>query len=196
MGLGDTGIKLDQRGIPEFDPDTLQVGGLPLFIAGDVNGDRAILHEASDEGRIAGYNAVHGDRQRFVRRAPLRIAFSEPNLAVAGRSFAELKDKQPVVGEVRFDGQGRSLVMGKNAGILRIYGEPETGKLLGAEMIAPSGEHLAHLLAWSIQQNLTVFDVLRMPFYHPVVEEGLRTAIRDLARRVDPSRSALELAVL
>jgi dihydrolipoamide dehydrogenase len=29
--------------------------------------------------------------------------------------------------------------------------------------------------------KLTVDEMLRMPFYHPVVEEGLRTALRDAA---------------
>ena len=41
-------------------------------------------------------------------------------------------------------------------------------------------EHLAHLLAWAIQSGMTVTRALEMPFYHPVVEEGLRTALRDL----------------
>ena len=39
-------------------------------------------------------------------------------------------------------------------------------------------EQLAHLLAWAIQANFTVAQALQMPFYHPVLEEGLRTALR------------------
>jgi dihydrolipoamide dehydrogenase len=34
------------------------------------------------------------------------------------------------------------------------------------------------LLAWALQQELTITDMLGMPFYHPVIEEGLRTALR------------------
>ena len=41
-------------------------------------------------------------------------------------------------------------------------------------------EHIAHLLAWAAQQRMTVPAMLDMPFYHPVIEEGLRTALRDL----------------
>jgi dihydrolipoamide dehydrogenase len=48
-------------------------------------------------------------------------------------------------------------------------------------MIAPSGEHLGHLLAWACQMRMTVEQMLELPFYHPVVEEGVRTALRDLA---------------
>ena len=49
------------------------------------------------------------------------------------------------------------------------------------ELCAPAGEHLAHLLALALQQSLTVCELLRLSFYHPVLEEGLRAALRDLA---------------
>jgi dihydrolipoamide dehydrogenase len=47
-------------------------------------------------------------------------------------------------------------------------------------MLAPAAEHLAHLMAWALQSRMTVEQMLEMPFYHPVIEEGLRTALRDL----------------
>ena len=38
------------------DPLTMQLENLPIFIAGDVNADRPLLHEAGHEGRAAGYH--------------------------------------------------------------------------------------------------------------------------------------------
>ncbi|SDJ42777.1 dihydrolipoamide dehydrogenase [Lutimaribacter saemankumensis] len=70
------------------------------------------------------------------------------------------------------------------AGLLRIHAECETGRLLAAEMCVPGAEHLAHLLALVVEQRMTVADMLAMPFYHPVIEEGLRGALRDLAKDV------------
>jgi dihydrolipoamide dehydrogenase len=67
----------------------------------------------------------------------------------------------------------------RNQGLLHVYADVATGNLRGAEMIGPDAEHLGHLLAWAIQARLTVAQTLEMPFYHPVVEEGLRTALRD-----------------
>lgn len=84
-------------------------------------------------------------------------------------------------GEVSFEDQGRARVIGRDRGLLRVYAESDTGLLLGAEMIGPSAEHLGHLLAWSIESRLTVSELLQRPFYHPVLEEGLRTALRTLA---------------
>ncbi|HEY9143024.1 MAG TPA: hypothetical protein VIM90_04475, partial [Arenimonas sp.] len=69
-----------------------------------------------------------------------------------------------------------------------------TGCILGAELCTPSGDHLAHLLALAVDQQLTVFDLLRMPIYHPVLEEGLRTALRDAGKQVDDSPDRSDLA--
>lgn len=187
LGLDKLGVNLDAHGLPPFNTQTMQIGDLPIFLAGDMNGERPILHEAADEGRIAGYNSVRQAPSTFSRRTPLNITFSHPNIAVVGRSLASLKDMKYSTGEVKFDGQGRSLVMVENSGYLRVYGDTKSAKLLGAEMMAPAGEHLAHLLSWIIQRGMTVFEVLHLPFYHPVVEEGLRTALRDLAGKVEPS---------
>lgn len=69
----------------------------------------------------------------------------------------------------------------------------DNGRLLGAEMCVPAGEHMAHLLALAIDRSLTVQDLLRMPFYHPVLEEGLRTALRTLAAQL-PAGNESDLA--
>jgi len=79
----------------------------------------------------------------------------------------------------------------RNRGHLRVYGDIATGRFLGAEMAGPDAEHIAHLLAWALQAELTVADMLAMPFYHPVIEEGLRTALRDLDAQINAgNRSA------
>ena len=83
------------------------------------------------------------------------------------------------IGEVSFHNQGRSRVMLVNQGKMRVYAEQGTGLFIGAEIIGPAAEHLAHLLAWAHQLKMTIPQMLDMPFYHPVIEEGLRTALRD-----------------
>lgn len=189
LGLEHTSLPLDEHGMPRFDPLTLQVEGKrPVFIAGDANHDRPLLHEAADEGRIAGGNAGRWPAlQSGLRRTPLAIVFSDPQIALAGRTHRELRaDKQPfATGTVSFADQGRSRVMGVNAGALQVYAAPDTRRLLGAEMIGPAAEHIGHLLAWSVQRGETVDTALEQPFYHPVIEEGVRTALRDLLRKLD-----------
>lgn len=185
LGLENLPVALDERGIPRFDPHTMQIGALPIFIAGDATGERPLLHEAADEGRIAGYNATRDESTAFRRKVPLLINFSDPNICAVGERWNALDPERTAVGQVNFAPVGRALIMGKNRGILRLYAEHQSGRLLGAEMVAPKGENLAHLIGWSIEQRLTVGQMLRLPFYHPVIEEALQAALYDLYAKID-----------
>ena len=185
LGLERTGLALGARGVPLHDAHTLQAGKSHIFIAGDASDDKPLLHEAADEGRIAGENAARfPDVKPGLRRAPLGVVFTDPQIAIVGGGFAALKTHALAAGEVSFDDQGRARVMLRNRGHLRVYADPETGRFLGAEMVGPDAEHIGHLLAWALQAGMTVSQMLEMPFYHPVVEEGLRTALRDLAAKI------------
>ncbi len=185
LDLHNTSAVLDDKGMPQYDPDTLQLGSSPIFIAGDVNGVLPLLHEASDDGRIAGQNAAaYPDVSPGKRRAPIAVVFSDPQLAAVGTRFKDLPQQGVVFGEVDFADQGRSRVMLKNFGKLRVYASQRDGRFLGAEMAGPAAEHIAHLLAWAVQQEMTINAMLDMPFYHPVVEEGLRTALRHAAQEL------------
>ena len=91
--------------------------------------------------------------------------------------------------------QGRSRVMLRNKGHLRVYADPTSGKFLGAEMVGPDAEHIGHLLAWALQAGMTIDQMLSMPFYHPVVEEGLRTALRSAVRQIETHRDEAEMVM-
>jgi len=184
LGFENLSLELDERGVPVFDRYTMQCGKSHIFVAGDANNDIPLLHEAADEGRIAGDNA--GNFPKVLaghRRAPIGVVFTDPQIAAVGLTLDQVKARCQTcyaTGKVSFEGQGRSRVMAKNKGLLKVYGEQGTGLFLGAEMFGPAAEHIAHLLAWAVQKRMTVSEMLEMPFYHPVIEEGVRTALREL----------------
>ena len=183
LGLENTSVVVDANGVPTFDRQTLQATPGHIFIAGDANAELPLLHEAADEGRIAGDNAGRFPAvEAGERRAPMAVVFSDPQIAGIGLDLNDVQQHNHVEGHILFDRQGRSRVMGKNRGILKIYADVDSGRMLRAEMFGPAAEHIAHLLAWSYQQNLSLDEMLAMPFYHPVIEEGLRTALQNTAK--------------
>lgn len=195
LNLEALNLKYNERKIPLVNSSNYTLKGYEhIFLVGDVNGDRPILHEAADEGNIAGYNSVN-EMTCFQRRTALGITFSDPNIATVGLRYQEIKDKgiDFVTGEVSFEGQGRSIVKLKEKGLLHLYADKRSGLILGAELQAPDGEHLAHLLAWAISLKLNVEEALSLPFYHPVVEEGLRTALRDARKKLENIPKSLEI---
>ena len=206
IGLEKTSIKLDAKGVPEHDPVTAQTvnadGGTgkssPIFIAGDAGNFIPLLHEAADEGRIAGANAARvalgAPVKAGLRRAPIAVVFTDPQIGIVGGGFRSLLPGSFATGRVDFEEQGRARILLRNKGRMNLYAETVTGRFLGAEMFAPGGEHLAHLLAWALQNSMTIEQMLEMPFYHPVLEEGLRTALHDVnATLLTARRRAIEL---
>jgi dihydrolipoamide dehydrogenase len=192
IGLEKTSVKLDAKGVPLYDPVTAQTvnadgngdTGSPIFIAGDADNFVPLLHEAADEGRIAGNNAARVALGKSVtaglRRAPISVVFTDPQIGIVGGGFRSLQPGGFATGQVNFEDQGRARILLRNKGLLNVYAETATGRFLGAEMLAPGGEHLAHLLAWALQNRMTVEQMLEMPYYHPVLEEAVRTALHDV----------------
>ena len=177
LDLGKAGLDLDDDGVPRYERTTMRCGDSSVFLAGDAAADLPLLHEASHEGAIAGRNAAAypapipaGRNTRFA------ITFTEPVLATIGKA----EEEGAVTGSADFSDQGRARVDGRNRGILTLYAAAPDGRLIGADLIAPSGEHLAHMLAWAVQGGLTATQLLNMPFYHPTVEEGLKKALRTI----------------
>ena len=191
LGLENAGLRLDEDGVPVADRATClcEAGEGPtdaaVFVAGDAEGSDPVLPVAIDDGRIAGDNAGRWPEiKAHQRKAGLLVTYTKPSIGVAGLSRADIEAAgHPfAVGEASFADQGRAVVEDRARGLLRVYGEHGTGRLLGAEMITPDGEHHAHLLAWVLGQGLRVQEALGLPVYHPCTEEGVRSALRDLAR--------------
>ncbi|HFB8162554.1 TPA: dihydrolipoyl dehydrogenase [Neisseria gonorrhoeae] len=184
ISLENINIDKDARGVPVADPLTMQTSIPHIFIAGDASNQLPLLHEAADQGKIAGDNAGrYPNIGSGLRRSTIGVVFTSPQIGFVGLKYAQVaaqyQTDEFVIGEVSFKNQGRSRVMLVNKGHMRLYAEKATGRFIGAEIVGPAAEHLAHLLAWAHQMKMTVPQMLDMPFYHPVIEEGLRTALRD-----------------
>jgi dihydrolipoamide dehydrogenase len=181
LSLENSDLELDENGIPAYDPATMQCGDSNVFIAGDATGKRPFLHEAIHEGRIAARNAVrYPTVEREARHTPLSIVFTSPQAGYAGKRYDELDLDNAAVAKLSFKEQARSRIIGKGRGLMHIYADKSNGRIIGTEMIGPAAEHLVHLLAWAIEKQFTVDDLRNLPFYHPVIEEGIFYSLEEL----------------
>ncbi len=198
LNLEATGLTLNERGMPAIDPSTMQVANSPIFVAGDANALRPLMHEAADQGAAAGFNAARLTEQapvRFAAKVPLGIAFTDPDIVSVGQRWDQLNQAQILVGQALGQGNGRARIINSNSSVLRIYADAQTGRLLGASMLAKGGEHLAHLLAASIARQETAAQALQLPYYHPVLEEMLASALQDIVRQ-QPAASPYPLGLV
>lgn len=167
---------------------TKQLGSHPIFIIGDAYTNTPVQHEAAHEGKLTVQNCLNFPKVTNIKiLTPLGIMFSSPEMATVGQSYKHLRDQniQFVTGFINYEKQGRAIVLGKNKGAAEIYIDCSSRQILGAELFVDDAEHLAHLLGWMIMQKMTVDDILMQPFYHPTLEEGLRTALKHARRQID-----------
>lgn len=177
LALETTGIALDDHGTPEFDEATRRCGDSRIFIAGDAGAWRPVLHEAARGGRIAGDVAMGGAPARPL--PALAVTFTEPNLVEVGTPFDKLPENASIE-EVTVADNGRATADGADQGLVRLYAAAD-GKLLGASIAAPGGEHLGQLVALAIDRGMDVATFADQCWYHPTVEEMLQNVARDVA---------------
>lgn len=183
-------INTEYKNIKELpiNAKTKQLSKFPIFIIGDAFTQTPLQHEAAIEGKLAVHNCLNFPMIKNIKiLTPLAIVFSSPEMANIGQTFTTLnQDKSNfVTGFNSYENQGRALVLGKNKGAIEVYVDQNSRQLLGAELFVESAEHLAHLLCWMISEKLTIDDILEKPFYHPTLEEGLRTALKHAKRQLD-----------
>lgn len=181
LDLSASGLHLDDNGLPDVDPETLRCGDSAIFLAGDANANRPVLHEASTEGAVAGRNAAAFPDLTHATRSPrFTITFTDPPLVSIGQG----PDDSAQIGTADYTDQGRAKVEARNVGLARLYAAAPDGRLIGADLFCPGADHLGHLIAWAVDAGMTASDLLSKPFYHPTVEEGLRGALREICRAV------------
>jgi len=181
LDLAHTGIERDDKGTPVFEESTRRCGDSHIFIAGDANAWRPVLHEAARGGRIAGDVAAGGTAHRTL--PALAIAFTEPNIVQVGTDVDDLPEDARI-GRAQVCDNGRAAADGHDAGVVRLYGDRD-GTLIGATIVAPEGEHLGHLVALAIDRGMDAATFADQAWYHPTVEELLQSAARDLAGIAD-----------
>ncbi|WP_405404556.1 dihydrolipoyl dehydrogenase [Paracoccus sp. Ld10] len=186
LDLKASGLKLDDHGTPTSDRTTLQCGSAPVFIVGDANADATLLHEASTEGAIAGANAAaFPDVTPRERSVAFALTFTDPPLAMVGTGPGD----GVISGRSDYSNQGRARAEARAEGAVTLYADAQ-GRLSGADLCCPGGDHLAHLLAWSVQSGATATGLLAMPFYHPTLEEGLKAALRQICSETNQAEPA------
>ena len=180
MNLDKSGLALDSRGLPHYNPLTMQCGDAPIFIAGDATEDLSLWHEAYIEGRMAADSALNYPMRKEGKRTPeLGIYFTDPQMAIVGAAYKTLDPEQLIVGRARMGRGPRHEIYNDPNGMIQVYVNKDGGILLGAEIFGRGAEHMAQTLVLAIEHQMSVAEILQMPVYHPSLEEVMKEALNN-----------------
>ncbi len=186
LGLDEAGVEVSGHEV-RFGPDQ-RTSNPKIFIAGDADGDRMILHVANWEGAVAGRNAASpGASETVDHRLDVMGVFTDPALAWIGLNERQARaaGHDVITADIRFPETGRAITQEVSFGVGKLVAAAETGEILGGQLLAPRADDLIHILAAIMYYRGTAAQMLEMPWYHPTLAEVLMSLARDLAGQLD-----------
>ena len=173
LNLAAAGVKVDDDRVVV--DGALRTSQPHIFAVGDVTNLYDIVHIAIQQGEIAAYNACHaaGPDQLFDDRLVTEVIFTDPQSAVVGLSerACQARGLGYLTASYRFADHGKAMVLGTPHGFVKLLAAPMTGELLGAAIVGSEAGELIHELIAVMYYHGTVFDLTRMPHYHPTLAE-------------------------
>ncbi len=159
-----------------------------IYAVGDVNNVTPIVHLAIQQGEIAAYNAVHADQpgKTIDHRLDTEVVFTDPQVAVLGLNEARAKAEGTpcLTASYPFADHGKALCLGATHGFVKLLCAPQTGEILGAQIVGPEAGELIHELIAVMYYHGTAADLLRMPHYHPTLAEIVTYPAESIVERL------------
>ena len=151
-----------------------------IFGVGDVAGEPMLAHTAMYEGAIAAA-AIAGDPAAIDTTAMPATVFTDPEIATVGQTEADAKAAgyTPVVGKIPLAANGRARTTAATDGFARIVADEPTGRLLGAQLVAPNASELIGELTVAINAGLDLSAITQTIHPHPTISEAVMEAAAD-----------------
>ena len=179
LDLETAGIVGGSRGISvDAHLETSQPG---IYAAGDVLGPSwgAFTHVARRLGVAAAEQAIGVADEEVDSDVGPRAIFTDPELATIGltEDAARTAGYEVKIGRGRFTG-GKARAWGEERGIVKIVAEAETGRILGAHILAYHGADLIHPLGVAMAMGGDAVEAIRRtPHLHPTLGEVVKAAV-------------------
>ncbi len=176
FGLENTAVKVTERGFIEIDGQQ-RTSVSNLYAIGDVAGDPMLAHKASAEAKVA-VDAIMGKKTVFEPNAIPAVVFTDPELAWAGLTETQAKEKGIKVEVARFPwaASGRATTVGRNDGLTKILVDPETERVLGVGIVGVNAGEMISEGVVAIEMAALAGDLGMSIHPHPTLSETLMEA--------------------
>ena len=174
--FANAGIEYDERkGVAVDENFKTAVNG--IYAIGDVNGKQMLAHAAEMQ-------AVHAVNHILNKEDAIRFdimpaaIFTTPEAACVGLTEDQLKE-QGYAYECRkafHRVNGKALTMNETEGMLKLFSEPEAGRILGCHVFGAHSADMVQEVSVLMCRDTTVSQLRDMVHIHPTVNELLLTA--------------------
>ena len=136
--------------------------------------------------KIAAKNALNGNDLRYDATAMPSVVFTDPQAANVGLTEAEARNEDIDVrtSVLTLEYVPRALAARDVRGLIKLVAEAESGRLLGAHILAPEGADSIQTAVLAIKYNLTYSDLAETIFPYLTTVEGLKLAAQTFEKDV------------
>ncbi|PID62595.1 MAG: dihydrolipoyl dehydrogenase [Ignavibacteriae bacterium] len=176
LGLENTKVKLTERGFVTVNPQC-QTTDENIYAIGDIIPGPMLAHKASSEGKVA-VEAIAGHKVAFEPAAIPGVVYTDPEVAWAGLTETEAKEKGIKVNVARFPwaASGRARTMDRSDGLTKLIIDPETERILGVGIVGPGAGELIAEGTLAIEMAALAKDVALTIHAHPTLSETVMEA--------------------
>ncbi|MDV6013604.1 mercury(II) reductase [Haloechinothrix sp. LS1_15] len=185
LDLDAVGVTRGERGEVVADP-SLRTANPRVWATGDVTGGPQFVYVAAAHGTVAADNALTGAGRTLDYRHLPAVIFTSPTLASAGMTEAEALD-------AGFDCEcrildleyvPRALVNRDTRGVIKLVAERDTGRLLGAHMLAHGAGDAIAAAVYAVATGMTVHRMAELWLPYLTMAEGLKLTAQTFTRDV------------
>lgn len=185
LGLEEAGVELLANGGIKVD-ERMRTTRPGVYAAGDVTGRDMFVYMAAYGAKIAARNALNGDGLRYDTTGMPAVVFTDPQVASVGLTELQARRAGYAVAArlLPLDQVPRALTARDTRGLVKLVADADTGKLLGAHILAPEGADSIETAALAIRQGLTVTELADLIFPYLTTVEALKLAAQAFQKDV------------
>lgn len=184
LNLKATGVKVDKRGGIIID-DEMRTTVPHIFAAGDCTSLPQYVYVAAAAGTRAAANML-GRHVKLDLSIMPAVVFTDPQVATVGLTKSQALEKS-IDADSRLlplEYVPRALSAFDTRGFIKLVAEKDTGKILGAQILAHEGSETIQTVAVAMKAKMTIKDLSRMLFPYLTMVEGLKLCAQTFTKSV------------
>jgi dihydrolipoamide dehydrogenase len=176
IGAEKAGIAVTERGFIDVDKQ-MRTNVPHIFAIGDIVGQPMLAHKAVHEGHVAA-EVAHGEKSYFDARQIPSVAYTDPEVAWAGKTEEQCKAEGIKVGKAVFPwaASGRAIANGRDEGFTKLLFDTTTHRVIGGGIVGTHAGDLISEICLAIEMGCEPADIGKTIHPHPTLGESIGLA--------------------
>jgi dihydrolipoamide dehydrogenase len=176
IGAEKAGVAVTERGYINVDRQ-MRTNVAHVFAIGDLVGQPMLAHKAVHEAHVAA-EVAHGEKSSFDARQIPSVAYTDPEVAWAGKTEDQCKAEGIKFGKAVFPwaASGRAIANGRDEGFTKLLFDTTTHRVIGGGIVGTHAGDLISEICLAVEMGCEPADIGKTIHPHPTLGESIGMA--------------------